>query len=59
MKSIRGWASAEGMNYWTATKRRSVAGVGVCVPPGTWMLTRKEWETVKKTPLPGCRRVRG
>lgn len=58
LKSVAEWARLDKVNYATAIKRRMQAGVGVQVPPGTWLVTRKEWEQVLKTPLPGCTRVR-
>jgi hypothetical protein len=57
MKTIRQWADEDGLSYNTMTHRRLAAGVGRLVPPGTWLLTKAEWNEVKHTPLPGCTRV--
>lgn len=58
MKTMAEWCRAEGRVYNTIAKRRAIAQVGTCIPPGTWLLTRKEWETVKRTPLAGCTGIR-
>jgi len=57
MRTLADWVRSEGLNYSTLSKRRREAGLGIQVPPKTWLLTKKEWEEVKRTPLPGCRRV--
>jgi len=54
LKSVSEWARLDGVPYFTVIKRRQVAGLGVRIPPGTWLLTRKEWDKVRRTPLPGC-----
>ena len=42
------------LNINTTRARRKVAKVGSFVPPSTYLLTRKEFEAVLHTPLPGC-----
>ena len=54
MKPVSEWARIDREPYYTVIKRREAAGLGTLVPPHTWMLTRKEWEIVKNTPLPKC-----
>ena len=56
-KTLREWAAEYGTSYQTAVKRRAMAGVGRSIPPHTWLLTKREFEIVLKTPLPGCTRV--
>lgn len=58
MKTIRQWAILSDVPYYTAVKRRRMADLGVLIPPKTWLLTREEWEIVKRTPLPGCSTVK-
>ncbi len=58
LKSVAEWARADGVAYNTAIKRRGESGLGFQVPPGTWLLTAREWARVKETPLSGCVRVR-
>lgn len=50
MKTIAEWCRTDGAGpgYVTLTRRRKKLGVGSLVPPRTWLLTRKEWEMVKK-----------
>lgn len=52
--TIRALALRDGMNYETAIKRRRAAGLGLLIPPGTWLLFEDEWAIVRDTPLPGC-----
>jgi hypothetical protein len=57
MRSVQEWCRIDGVKYSTMIKRRTVAGVGLLLNSKLWMLTRKEFDIVKSTPLPGCRRV--
>lgn len=59
-KTLAEWHRSSGVafSYSTAVKRRAEAGVGRSIPPGTWLLTAHEWNTVCATPLPGCYSVR-
>jgi hypothetical protein len=57
-KSLFEWCKLDGLNYSTITKRRRQSGVGARVNARLWMLDKGEWEKVKKTPLPGCVRLR-
>lgn len=57
-KPLSTWCEEERYNYSTAAKRRAAAGVGASVNAKLWMLTASDWEKVKNTPLPGCKRIR-
>ena len=57
MRTLRQWAAEDGLAYQTVVVRRRQAGVGTRIPPGTWLLTRAEWNIVKRTPLPGCTKI--
>lgn len=50
LKPMSEWARQYHMNYSTAALKRRVAAVGTQVPPGTWMLSYDEWQTVRDTP---------
>lgn len=49
--------SGQDLNPGTIRKRRAVANVGRLVPPKTYLLTKEEFETVLRTPLPMCNAV--
>jgi hypothetical protein len=57
-KPLTEWCKLEKRNYNTMIKRRAAAGVGTCIPPGTWLLTKAEWEICKKTPIPGAKTIK-
>ena len=59
LKPVSEWARIDGVSYNTAIKRRAASGLGVQIPPHTWLLSKEEWEQVKRTPMPGCRALRG
>lgn len=45
------------LNMGTLRKRRAMSGLGMLVPPRTYLLTRAEFDTVLATPLPMCNQV--
>ena len=61
--SINGWVDIyekeKGikLNANTLRKRRMVCGLGMLVPPKTYMLTREQFMQVLETPLPFCNAV--
>jgi hypothetical protein len=57
-KSLSEWCRDEGANYPTMVKRRREANAGFALNARLWLLNEMDWDMVKKTPLPGCRRVR-